>query len=142
MRPTRFVVPALACLLMAACHPTEPVPPAVTAPAEATPPAPPPPPPLAPPLPGASTPVTAAYGYRCGNLALTAAFHGEGPVDLSFGGKALILPHVSSGSGARYADQDGNAFFSTGTDQAMLSLNDQADLICTGTGPAPTTPAS
>lgn len=134
MRP---VYAALPLLLVAACQPTEPVAPAVTAPAVATPPASAPHAPSLPAAPDASQPVTARYGYRCGDSVLTVAFHGEGQADLTFDGRTLSLPHVRSGSGMRYADANGNTFFGKGTDQATLSRQDQADLACTGTGPLP-----
>jgi membrane-bound inhibitor of C-type lysozyme len=54
---------------------------------------------------------TQTRAYQCGELPVTATFHGEGPFDVEFVETKLTLPHVPSGSGARYADEHGNANF-------------------------------
>ncbi|HET9473087.1 MAG TPA: MliC family protein [Steroidobacteraceae bacterium] len=68
--------------------------------------------------------------YQCGDLAVSATFDGVGAVDLSYAGVPLTLPQVESGSGARYADQQGNEFWSKGG-QATLTLAGQEKRNCT-----------
>jgi hypothetical protein len=68
--------------------------------------------------------------YQCAEVAVTAVYHGEGPVDLTFLGKALSLPHVVSGSGARCTDDKGNEFWSKG-EEAMLTIAGQQMRKCT-----------
>ncbi len=67
--------------------------------------------------------------YRCGEIVVSADFQGAGPVLLRFDGKELTLPQVASGSGARYADDQGNVFWSKG-DDAMFTLAGQAMRTC------------
>lgn len=68
----------------------------------------------------APTPAASATRWRCGEILLTAGYRGE-KADLSFSGRDLSLPIARSGSGARYADDKGNEFWSKG-DQATLTL--------------------
>ena len=67
--------------------------------------------------------------YQCGDLAVTATFDGVGAVDLGFSGGPLTLPQVESGSGARYADSQGNEFWSKG-DEATFTLAGQEKRTC------------
>ncbi len=67
--------------------------------------------------------------YQCGDVVVSADFHGTGPVELRFAGKALKLPQVASGSGARYADDNGNEFWSKG-DDAMFTIAGQPMRNC------------
>lgn len=80
---------------------------------------------------------TTTYLYQCGELAVTASFHGDDAADLSFNGRALKLPRVVSASGARYADADGNEFWSKGDVEAVLTLAGEAQRSCTGPGANP-----
>lgn len=77
------------------------------------------------------------YLYQCQELAVTATFHGEGDADLSFNGRVLKLPHVVAASGARYADADGNEFWSKGQAEALLTLAGEAPRSCAGPGANP-----
>jgi uncharacterized membrane protein len=73
--------------------------------------------------------VPAAMVYDCGDLAITGTF-GAGKVDLSFAdGRTLTLPLVPSGSGARYADDQGNQLFAKGP-EATLTVLGEADRTC------------
>lgn len=80
---------------------------------------------------------TTTYLYQCGELAVTASFHGEDDADLSFNGRVLKLPRVVSASGARYADAAGNEFWSKGDVEAILTLAGEAQRSCTGPGANP-----
>jgi membrane-bound inhibitor of C-type lysozyme len=81
--------------------------------------------------------VTDKREYFCGDLRVSADFHGTGPVRLRFDGRELTLPHIASGSGARYADEMGNEFWSKG-DEAMFTLSGQPMRKCASAN----TPAS
>jgi membrane-bound inhibitor of C-type lysozyme len=72
--------------------------------------------------------------YQCGEIVVSADFHGTGPVRLRFGGKELTLPLVASGSGARYADEQGNEFWSKG-DDAMFTIAGQPIRNCSSSPP-------
>lgn len=85
------------------------------------------------------------YRYQCGDALVTAAFaQGDGPVTLTWNGDSLTLPHVPSGSGARYADDKGNELWTKGTRDGMLTLAGEAQRTCTAVSadaPAPSAPA-
>lgn len=70
-----------------------------------------------------------SHTYLCGDLAVTAEFHGASVVVLTFSGRRLSLPHVPSGSGARYADDQGNEFWSK--DGAMFTVAGELLRSCT-----------
>ncbi len=74
--------------------------------------------------------VMPSHSYQCGDLAVTATFDGVGAVDLSYPGGPLTLPQVESGSGERYADSQGNEFWSKG-EEATFSLAGQEKRNCT-----------
>ncbi|HVK50366.1 MAG TPA: MliC family protein [Pseudoxanthomonas sp.] len=80
---------------------------------------------------------TTTYLYQCGELAVTASFHGDDDADLTFNGRVLKLPRVVSASGARYADTGGNEFWSKGDVEAILTLAGEAQRSCTGPGANP-----
>ena len=72
---------------------------------------------------------TSPIVYDCGDLQVTGSF-GTDKVDLSFtDGRAPALSRVPSGSGARYADDQGNQFFGKGP-EAILTRPGEADRIC------------
>lgn len=68
---------------------------------------------------GARTEVDAVAGrtvaYRCGDLSISANFHTHGGVELGLGETRLSLPQAVAASGARYADDLGNEFWTQGT---------------------------
>lgn len=111
---------------LAACKPTEPeAPPAEPAPTaqvepsmQAETPAQPDAPDVAPPAPVVTK---TTHSYQCGDHALQATFEGESATVL-VDGQTLTLPHVPSGSGARYADDVGNEIFTKGENEAMVIL--------------------
>lgn len=90
-------------------------------------------PPATPATPAASAPagagVPASHAYQCGDLAVAATFDGVGAVDLAYTGGPLTLPQVESASGARYADQQGNEFWSKG-EEASFTLAGQTKRTC------------
>ena len=71
-----------------------------------------------------------SHSFQCGDLAVSATFDGVGAVDLSYPGGPLTLPQVESGSGDRYADSQGNEFWSKG-EEATLTLAGQEKRNCT-----------
>jgi membrane-bound inhibitor of C-type lysozyme len=76
-----------------------------------------------------ATTAPTAIVYDCGDLQVTGSF-GADSVNLSFtDSRALTLPRVPSGSGARYADDQGNQFFGKGP-EAILTRPGEADRIC------------
>ncbi len=75
---------------------------------------------------------TTTYRYQCGELDVTASFHGEGDADISFNGRILKLPHAPADSGARYADANGNEFWSRADAEASLQLAGEPPRICHG----------
>ena len=99
-----LIAAALATLLVACKPAAEPTP--VAAPAE----------PVAAPVAEVVAPVT----FQCGDERITASFdNAAGKVSLSIGGEALTLPQAVSGSGARYADEQGNEFWNKGTNATL-----------------------
>ncbi len=77
----------------------------------------------------AETPVSDKREYQCGEIVVSADFHGHGPLQLRFRGNELTLPRVASASGARYADERGNEFWSKG-DDAMFTIAGQQMRNC------------
>jgi membrane-bound inhibitor of C-type lysozyme len=87
----------------------------------------------------APAPAPTAFVYDCGDFQVTGRFT-EDRVELSFpDDRSLVLPRVPSGSGARYADDEGNQFFGKGP-EAILTRPGEDDRICAaaevGTPPA------
>lgn len=67
-------------------------------------------------------PASVITSFRCGDLLVGTTFDNTaGNVTLSWSGQRLALPQAPSGSGARYADEQGNEFWNKG-DNAMLTL--------------------
>ena len=77
----------------------------------------------------AITPVAHTHTYQCGDLAVTATFDGVGAMDLGFAGGPLTLPQVEAASGARFADSQGNEFWSKG-EAATFTLAGQQARAC------------
>jgi membrane-bound inhibitor of C-type lysozyme len=77
-----------------------------------------------------TTPVVQTRTYQCGDLAVTATFDGVGAMDLGFSGGPLTLPQVEAASGARFADAQGNEFWSKG-EAATFTLAGQQPRACT-----------
>ena len=82
---------------------------------------------LAPDAPALPPPATLA-GYQCDDMRVAAEFSGDG-VKLTLGERTLALRHVPSGSGAKYADDAGNEFWTK--DGALLTLAGQPMRQCT-----------
>ena len=114
-------------LALAACQRPAPAPAPDAAPPASTVPAPtaasqaPAPPPTGAAKPPASGNAGAQH-WQCGEVLLDARRDGE-TMHVSFSGRALALPHVESLTGARFADDTGNAF---------MQLEDHATLILAG----------
>ncbi len=85
------------------------------------------------PMPPATPATMHTYAYQCGDLAVTGKFSPE-QVELSYGGKTLVLPIAMSASGARYADDKGNEFWGKGLKDAMFTIAGEAQRSCTGSG--------
>ena len=67
--------------------------------------------------------------YQCGDLAVTAEFPTPDAVTLAWPGNSLALKRVPAASGAKYADDAGNEFWTK--DGALLTLAGQAMRRCT-----------
>lgn len=110
MRRMSVMLAATSLLALGACQrSSEPAAPVVSAPAGAV--------------------VLPSHSYLCGDLAVTATFDAVGAVDLSLPSGPLTLPKVESASGARYADSQGNEFWSKG-EEAMFTLAGQEKRNC------------
>jgi len=120
----RYAAAFAAVAMLAACRPPSAGTPATAAQTPAAKPA-------APVSTPASAPADSVTRWRCGEL-LVAAGYRDGYADLSFSGRKLSLPIARSGSGARYADDQGNELWSKG-DQATLALAGQEKRDCTAT---------
>jgi membrane-bound inhibitor of C-type lysozyme len=68
--------------------------------------------------------------YRCGELTVSAVFHGNDRAELAIGSRKLELALVPSASGAKYADGQGIEFWTKGLDEAMLTLAGEAMRNC------------
>jgi membrane-bound inhibitor of C-type lysozyme len=72
--------------------------------------------------------------YQCGELAVSAVFRGEDRAMLAIGDRKLDLALVPAASGAKYADGQGNEFWTRGPDEAMLTLAGEATRSCRAAG--------
>ena len=111
--------PLSACLLfaVAACTPDEP--PATPAPAAST----------------AAVTATPAAGhqatYACGDLEVKVRFDNTADTAvLAIGDRVLTLPLAVSGSGARYADAEGNELWTKGMEDGRLTLAGEPPRTC------------
>ena len=111
--------PLSACLLfaVAACTPDEP--PATPAPAAST----------------AAVTATPAAGhqatYTCGDLAVAVRFDNSADTAvLTVDDRVLTLPLAVSGSGARYADAQGNELWTKGMEDGRLTLAGEPPRTC------------
>ncbi len=71
--------------------------------------------------------------YDCEGIRITLAQEGEGAdarVKFVVDGVTLDLPRAETAQGDRFADTDGNAFWSHGTDEARLALQGQHERNC------------
>lgn len=69
--------------------------------------------------------------YQCSDLAVGATFQDAGQaVRLTYSGQRLELPAAKAASGARYADEAGNQFWSRGLEEAQLTLAGQQRRDC------------
>ncbi len=66
--------------------------------------------------------------WRCGELLASAVYAGD-RAELFFSGRKLVLPIARSASGARYADERGNEFWTKG-DQGTLALMGEEKRDC------------
>jgi len=99
------LLPAL--VLISACGPREQAPAASTAPA---------PQPAAPSQP---SPAAGPSRWRCGELLVSAAY-ADGHAELFISGRKMTLPLAKSASGARYADESGNEFWTKGGEGTLV----------------------
>lgn len=111
------LLPAL--VLISACGPREQAPAAAVAPAPQS---------TAPPEPA---PAAEPSRWRCGELLVSANYANE-RAELFFSGRTLALPLAKSASGARYADESGNEFWTKG-DEGTLALAGEDKRECAAT---------
>jgi membrane-bound inhibitor of C-type lysozyme len=67
--------------------------------------------------------------YQCADQRVLAIFQGSDTVTLGFPDRKLTLSRVPAASGAKYADTDGNQFWSQ--DGAILMLHGRPLIRCT-----------
>lgn len=72
--------------------------------------------------------------YQCGELSATAVFRGEDRALLAIGDRKLALALVPAASGAKYADGQGNEFWTKGPHEATLTLAGEAMRPCRTAG--------
>jgi membrane-bound inhibitor of C-type lysozyme len=63
-----------------------------------------------------------SQSFQCGEFLVSATFSDVLGVALVFDGRKLALPGVPAGSGAKYADDSGNEFWTKGQAEGMLTL--------------------
>ena len=114
----RLTLPLAVALLAVACQPesgreaTAPDAPATTEPAAPT------------PVPAEA--IAGTFHWQCGEIGVASTYLDDSQrVALAFSGRELELPIAVSGSGARYADDAGNEFWTKG-DSGTLSLAAEA----------------
>ncbi len=94
--------------------------------------------PAPPAKPADATAAASPTWWQCGDTRVGATFDANaGNVALTFNGRGLTLPLARSGSGARYADEAGNEFWTKGAG-GMLTLAGEDKQECTqAEGPSP-----
>ncbi|HEY5804771.1 MAG TPA: YbaY family lipoprotein [Lysobacter sp.] len=89
------------------------------------------------PSPPPGTATTQASHWQCGEVRVSADFNPPERVVLSFSGRQLTIPQAVSASGARYADDKGNEFWTKGgTGTLTLGGEDKRD-CSQADGPSP-----
>lgn len=119
MRTPSIALPVLAALALAACaaETPAPAPDLARAPTGPTPP------------PGGAPGDT--FHWQCGEIGVATHYLGHADLmELSFSGRTVVLPIAVAASGARYADDAGNEFWTRG-DSARLALAGEAARECT-----------
>lgn len=124
MRPVPVLIAASLGLALVACQPT---PAAAPEAADAT------------PVPRAAA-SSERLLFQCGELAVEATYHGQERATVVVAGRTLQLEPEVVASGARYGDAQGNALWTKGSTEGVLSLAGEPDRTCTaGAGAAQTT---
>jgi membrane-bound inhibitor of C-type lysozyme len=72
--------------------------------------------------------------YQCAGIEVTAVFSGQDRANLVLDDRQLSLQLVPAASGAKYADNRGNQFWTKGLDEAMLTLAGEATRSCRAAG--------
>lgn len=68
--------------------------------------------------------------YQCGDLSVRATFNGEDAATVVIGDRTLAMTSERAASGAKYADRQGNSFWTQGSDDGLLSLKGEPDREC------------
>lgn len=71
-----------------------------------------------------------SINYRCDGVPVQATFNGEDAATVVVGGVTHAMQVLPSASGARYGDDQGNVFWTRGSEQALLALKDQPERQC------------
>ncbi|MEG2804832.1 MliC family protein [Stenotrophomonas sp.] len=93
-----------------------------------------------PPAPVAADADERRYHFQCGDLAVQATYHGQDAATVVVGERTLAMVPAEAASGAKYADAQGNTFWTKGTTDGTLALKGEPERRCTGTGEAGPTP--
>lgn len=75
--------------------------------------------------------VVNVVSYQCGEHQVGAVFTEQERADLTIGGRKVSLVSVPAASGAKYADGQGNEFWTKGLDQGLLTLAGEEARSCT-----------
>ncbi|WMJ69032.1 MliC family protein [Stenotrophomonas sp. 24(2023)] len=119
MRAVTVLFVAPLAMALAACQPT---------------------PAAAPPAAGDDTPVPKAAAssehvvFQCGELAVEATYHGQERATVRVAGRTLQLEPEMVASGARFGDAQGNALWTKGDGDGVLSLAGEPDRTCRAGG--------
>jgi membrane-bound inhibitor of C-type lysozyme len=88
----------------------------------------------APPPAAAPTSDERVYAFRCGDLAVQATYRGQDSATVVVGDRTFVMAAEIAASGAKYADEQGNVFWTKGTTEGTLTLKGEPDRACTGSG--------
>lgn len=75
------------------------------------------------------------YDFRCGDLAVTATYHGQDAATVVIGDRTFAMSAMPAASGARYGDGEGNELWTKGQDEGILILSGEDDRNCSAAGP-------
>lgn len=92
---------------------------------------------VAPSAPAAAAGTTQVSYWQCGDLRISADFNPPERAVLSFSGRSLTIPLAVAASGARYADDKGNEFWSKGPSGTLTLAGEDKRECSQADGPSP-----
>ncbi len=88
----------------------------------------------APPPMDAATADERSYVFQCGDLTVHATYRGQDSATVVVGDRTFAMSSEVAASGAKYADEQGNVFWTKGTTEGTLTLKGEPDRHCSGSG--------